>query len=208
MDRQATTMEIITRLPRSLQGLEPFTKRILWKDWLPYVRVKITGLCLNLLISLLFIQKDERKKDPGHLEGWREGELLCACPADSLPDQPILSHRCTANFAAQPEDPRGFPSAPKAAAACGGRDLHGGILFSGNLSWCHRFAGSSRGTASPCVVHPIQPFPLPLQRSFGLQVSVFPSSWNNTDVVRELMSAKSWTQNWREARCIRMLLVL
>ena len=75
--------------------------------------MKITGLCLNLLISLLFIQKGERKKDPGHLEGQREGELLCACPADSLPDQPVLSHRHTTNFAAQPEEPVGFPSAPK-----------------------------------------------------------------------------------------------
>lgn len=51
-----------------LRGPELFTKSILY-DWLPYVRVKNTGLCLNLLISLLFIQKDERKKDPGHLEG-------------------------------------------------------------------------------------------------------------------------------------------
>lgn len=39
------------------------------KDWLPYVQVKITGLFLNLLISFLFMYKDERKKDQGHLEG-------------------------------------------------------------------------------------------------------------------------------------------
>lgn len=71
--------------PGLYRHLNRLPKSILWKDWLPYVRVKITGLCSNLLISLLFMQQDERKKDPGHLEGWREGELLWARPADSLP---------------------------------------------------------------------------------------------------------------------------
>lgn len=165
------------------------------EDWLPYVRVKITGLFLNLLRSFLFTRKDERKKDQGHLEGWREGELLCACPADPSPDQPVLSRRCTTNFAAQPEQPRGFPSAPRGAAVCRGGELHGGLWFSGNLCWYQSFAGGSQCTVSPYAVHPIQLFPLLLQRSFGLQVFVFPSSRSNTDIVQELMSAEilSWT---------------
>lgn len=108
--------------PGLYRHLNHLPKSILWKDWLPYVQVKITRLCSNLLISLLFMQQDERKKDPGHLEGWREGEL---CPADSLPEQHVLSHNCTA----QPEEPRAFPS-----PICRGRELHRGVLLAGQRS--------------------------------------------------------------------------
>lgn len=76
----------------------------------------------------------------------------------------------------------------------------------GKSCWYHCFAGSSQSTASG-VSHPAFSLSPEELCSSGLCA---PLIWNNTDVVEELMSAKAltWTRNWREARCMSLLLVI
>lgn len=160
--------------------------------WTIYLKRFMKGLapiCLgenhrtvqSLLISFLFIQEDERRNDAGHLEGWREGELLCACPADSLPAQVLLSCRWTAKFAAQPEEPTGSSSAP---CSCCHLQKPGAVWTNVVFRKARLIASFHSWHTGHCVSRPAASTPSP----DGLQVS------ETTQMSCKLTSA--WILSW------------
>lgn len=155
--------------------------------------------------SLYHYCLSKRMKDPGHLEGWREAELLSACPADSLPDQPILNHKWTANLGSR-RAKRQFPFCPKSRCHLQRQGAAPRDFICRKSCWYHCFAGSSQGTASG-VSHPV--FSLSPEELWSSGLCA-PLIWNNTDTVQELMYAKAltWMWNWKGARCMSMLLVI
>lgn len=106
---------------------------------------------------------------------WRdEGKESSSVPALHIP---YLTSPCSATDVLQillpSQKSQGVSLLPQklVPSAEAGRCTEG--FYFQEISADTSFAGSSWGTASPCAVRPVQPFPLPLQRSFGLQVSVF-----------------------------------